>query len=95
MDTGISVMELPLCWLGFAGIFIAPIAWIVFAVTQHRLKKTVTEPQRKQRRILRTVSLILAILFTLCVVYLCFALSESPAVPLPETTSSSVERFAR
>ena len=95
MDNLISVMELSLCRLGFAGILIAPTAWIVFAVTQHRLKKTVTEPQRKQRRILRTVSLILAILFTLCVVYLCFALSESPAVPLPETTSSSVERFAR
>ncbi|MBR6119362.1 MAG: hypothetical protein IKQ04_03470 [Oscillospiraceae bacterium] len=93
MDTVISVMELPLCWLGFAGIFIAPIAWIVFAVTQHRLKKTVTQPQRKHRRILRTASLILAILLTLCVIYLCFALSENPAVPLPETTSISVERF--
>ena len=45
-------------------------------------------------RILRTVSLILAILFTLCVIYLCFALCESPAVPLPDTTSISVERFA-
>ena len=94
MDNLIPVMELPLCRLGFAGILIAPTAWIVFAVSQLRLKKTVTEPQRKHRRILRTVSLILAILFTLCVIYLCFALSESPAVPLPEATSISIERFA-
>ena len=86
MDAVISVMELPLCRLGFAGIFIAPIAWIVFAVTQHRLKKTVTEPQRQHRRALRKVSLILAILFTLCVIYLFFALSDNPAVPLPKTT---------
>ncbi len=86
MDTVISVMELTLCRLGFAGTFIAPIAWIVFAVTQHRLKKTVTEPQRKHRRALRKVSLILAILFTLCVIYLFFALSDNPAVPLPKTT---------
>ena len=94
MRSFISVLELPLCWFGFAGIFIAPIAWIVFAVTQHRMQKAVTEPQRKHRRALRTVSLILGILFTLCVIYLCFALYENPAVPLPETASASVERFA-
>lgn len=81
-------------YLGYAGFFIAPIAWVVFIVSCFRAKNSYSESIRKRRRIIRTVSLILAILFTLCVIYLCFALSESPAVPLPEATSISVERFA-
>ena len=94
MDSLISAMELLLCRLGFAGILIAPIAWVVFIVSCFRAKNSYSESIRKRRRIIRTVSLITAILFTLCVIYLCFALSESPAVPLPEATSISIERFA-
>ena len=94
MDSLISAMELLLCRLGFAGILIAPIAWVVFIVSCFRAKNSYSESIRKRRRIIRTVSLITAILFTLCVIYLCFALSESPAAPLPEATSISVERFA-
>ena len=90
----ITILEMIFVYLGYAGFFIAPIAWVVFIVSCFRAKNSYSESIRKRRRIIRTVSLILAILFTLCVIYLCFALSESPAVPLPEATSISVERFA-
>ena len=90
----LSVLENLLVILGIAGFFIAPIAWVVFIVSCFRAKNSYSESIRKRRRIIRTVSLITAILFTLCVIYLCFALSESPAAPLPEATSISVERFA-
>ena len=90
----ITILEMIFVDLGYAGFFIAPIAWVVFIVSCFRAKNSYSESIRKRRRIIRTVSLILAILFTLCVIYLCFALSESPAVPLPEATSISIERFA-
>ena len=69
--------------LGFAGLLIAPIAWIVFAVTQHRLKQSFTETQRKPRRVLRTVSLIFAVFFTICVICLFLGLYENPSRPIP------------
>ena len=90
----ITILEMIFVYLGYAGFFIAPIAWVVFIVSCFRAKNSYSESTRKRRRIIRTVSLITAILFTLCVIYLCFALSESPAAPLPEATSISVERFA-
>ena len=89
-----TILEMIFVDLGYAGFFIAPIAWVVFIVSCFRAKNSYSESTRKRRRIIRTVSLITAILFTLCVIYLCFALSESPAAPLPEATSISVERFA-
>ena len=67
---------------GFAGLLIAPVAWIVFAVTQHRLKHSFTETQRKRRRVLRTVSLILAVFFTICIICLFLGLYENPSQPI-------------
>ena len=61
---------------------LAVIAWIVFLVSQIRLRNTASETLRKRRRIVRTVSLILAILFTLGFVLLCLCLMEAPAALL-------------
>ena len=63
---------------------LAVIAWIVFLVNQIKLKNTFTENLRKRRRRARTVSLILAILFTLGFIFLCFCLMEAPATPIPQ-----------
>ena len=62
---------------------LAVIAWIVFLVSQIRLKNTASETLRKRRRRVRTVSLILAILFTLGFILLCACLMEAPPVPIP------------
>ncbi len=88
MDRLISVMELMLCWLGFAGILIAPIAWIVFIVSCFRAKNAYSESTRKRRRIVRTVSLIAAILFTILVLLFIYAMSNGEGgVPLPTDLS--------
>ena len=57
-----------LCVFGFAEFLIAPIAWVVFVVTQFLLKHSYAEQQREHRRVLRTGRLILAIFFTICVI---------------------------
>ena len=64
---------------------LAAIAWIVFLVNQLRLKNTLTEDLRRRRRIVRTVSLILAILFTLGFLLLCLCFMEAPDTPLPQS----------
>ena len=61
----------------------AVIAWIVFLVSQIRLKNTASEALRKRRRTVRTVSLILAILFTALLVLLFIYLSEEFQTPIP------------
>ena len=62
---------------------LAGISWIIFLVNQIKLKTTFTDHIRKRRRCVRTVSLILAILFTLGFVLLCLCLMEAPPVPIP------------
>ena len=62
---------------------LAVIAWIVFLVSQIRLKNTLSETLRKRRRTVRTVSLILAILFTALLVLLFIYLSEEFQTPIP------------
>ena len=71
---------------------LAAIAWIVFLVNQLKLKNTLTEDLRKRRRCVRTVSLILAILFTLGFLLLCLCLMEAPDTPLPQSNDLIQER---
>ena len=59
------------------------IAWIVFLVNQIRLKNTASEALRKRRRLVRTVSLILAILFTALLVLIFIYLTEEFQTPIP------------
>ena len=74
--------------LGIAGFFIAPIAWVVFIVSCFRAKNSYSESTRKRRRIIRTVSLIVAILFTILVLIFIFAMSNGEGgVPLPTNLS--------
>ncbi len=87
MGSVFSAVEWFLSRLGFAGLLIAPAAWIVFAVACVRWKNSFTATQRRRRRVVRTVSLILAVIFTICVMILCIGLMEGPAAPLPQTTS--------
>ncbi len=63
---------------------LAVIAWIFFLVNQIRFKSTDSSTLRKRRRCVRTVSLILAILFTLAFILLCVCLMEAPPKPIPQ-----------
>ncbi len=84
----LSVLENLLVILGIAGFFIAPIAWVVFIVSCFRAKNSYSESTRKRRRIIRTVSLIVAILFTILVLIFIFAMSNGEGgVPLPTNLS--------
>ena len=84
----LSVLENLLVILGIAGFFIAPIAWVVFIVSCFRAKNSYSESTRKRRRIIRTVSLITAILFTILVLIFIFAMSNGEGgVPLPTNLS--------
>lgn len=84
----LSVLENLLVILGIAGFFIAPIAWVVFIVSCFRAKNSYSESTRKRRRIIRTVSLIVAILFTILVLIFILAMSNGEGgVPLPTNLS--------
>lgn len=84
----LSVLENLLVILGIAGFFIAPIAWVVFIVSCFRAKNSYSESTRKRRRIIRTVSLITAILFTILVLIFLYAMSNGEGgVPLPTNLS--------
>ncbi|MBR7010689.1 MAG: hypothetical protein IKI02_07255 [Oscillospiraceae bacterium] len=84
----LSGLENLLVILGIAGFFIAPIAWVVFIVSCFRAKNSYSESTRKRRRIIRTVSLIVAILFTILVLIFIFAMSNGEGgVPLPTNLS--------
>ena len=61
----VSLLEKIIFYLGFAGFFIGPIAWIIFIVSCFRMKHAYSDAARKRRRSVRTVSLIIAILFTI------------------------------
>ena len=63
---------------------LAVIAWIVFLVNRIRLKNVASETQRKRRSRVRTISLILAILFTAGFILLCLCLQEAPPTPIPQ-----------
>ena len=95
MDWLITVIHRLSGGLVLAAFPLALIAWVVFAVSQLRLKNTYTEAQRKRRRWLRTISLILAILFTALVLFICVCLMEPPPTPLPqeETVYPMIVRF--
>ena len=91
MNTG-SILERILEWIivymGFSGILIAPIAWIIFIVTCLRLKSSYTEKSRKRRRIIRMVSLITAVLFTILLFLFFYFLSNGEGgTPLPTGTA--------
>ena len=95
MDWMITVIHRLHRGLVIAAFLLAPIAWVVFAVSQLRLKNTYTEGQRKRRRCLRTVSLILAILFTALLLFISVCLMEPSPTPLPqeETAHTMIVRF--
>ena len=81
----LSLLENLLAVIGIAGFFIAPIAWIVFIGSCFRAKNAYSESTRKRRRIVRTVSLIAAILFTILVLLFIYAMSHGEGgVPLPK-----------
>ncbi|MBQ9374111.1 MAG: hypothetical protein IJU06_04840 [Oscillospiraceae bacterium] len=65
--------------------FLAVIAWIVFLVNRIRLKSAASSTLRKRRRCVRTVSLILAILFTLAFILLFLCLMEAPPKPISQS----------
>ena len=64
---------------------LAVIAWIFFLVNQIRFKSTDSSTLRKRRRCVRTVSLILAILFTLAFILLFLCLMEAPPKPISQS----------
>ena len=63
---------------------LAVIAWIVCLVNQIMLKSNASSTLRKRRRCVRTVSLIIAILFTLGFILLCFCLMDAHPTPIPQ-----------
>ena len=84
----LSVLENLLAVLGIAGFFIAPIAWAVFIVFCFRMKNAYSDSAKRDCRIVRTVSLIVAILFTILVLIFIFAMSNGEGgVPLPTNLS--------
>ena len=87
MDT-ISLPEMIVADLGFAGFFIGPIAWIVFIVSCFRMKHADSDTERKSRRIWRTVSLIAAILFTILAFLVFYFMAKGErGTPLPTNIS--------
>ena len=83
-----TILEMIFVYLGYAGFFIAPIAWVVFIVSCFRAKNSYSESTRKRRRIIRTVSLITAILFTILVLIFLYAMSYGEGgVPLSTNAS--------
>ena len=84
----VSFLEKIFIYLGFAGFIIGPIAWIVFIVSCFRTKYAYSDSIRKRRCILRTVSLILAILFTIiAILFLYFMSKGEGGAPLPTNYS--------
>ena len=56
-------------YAGLAGIVIAPVAWIVFALSFCLGKKASSETTRKRWRLARKISLAVAIVFTLLAIF--------------------------
>ena len=82
MNPMLSVFQKTVSSFWICTPFLAVVAWLVFLVNQIRWKNTASEALRKRRRRVRTVSLILAILFTLGFILLYLCLMEAPEAPV-------------
>ena len=85
MNPMLSVFQKTVSSFWICTPFLAVVAWLVFLVNQIRWKNTASEALRKRRRVVRTVSLLLAILFTLGFLLLCLSFMEAPDTPLPQS----------